>query len=300
MNRFCLLPVSVFLLFLFSYVMPTGTLRAQDRQVHDSFTSANQAYLRGQYADALTLYRQTAEQAGYSAALLYNMGNCLARMRKNGPAVLAYEQARFLAPFDPDVRTNLALLRARVNLPDPQRTWWHKGAALLNADQWLMASAALLAASVLLLFGALVGHNRWPGRFIPASLICLSAALLMAACAVYGYRYIDKDVLLMDAPLRISPFQEAAGLAELQAGQLVKSKRQHGKYVLIRTEDGRKGWVEAKYLARISDLGSGLVQEDRVTTLPIHRDNKGMKSAGIEHGTDPGFHQNRHPARQDN
>jgi len=271
MNRFCLLPVSMFLLILFSCIMPTGTLRAQDRQDHDFFTSANQAYLRGQYADALALYRQTAEQAGYSAALLYNMGNCYARLQKTGPAILVYEQARFLAPFDPDIRTNLSLVRSRANLPDPQHTWWQKGLALLNADQWLMASAAMLAASVLLLGSALVVRNRRPGRFIIASLLCLCASLALAAAALHGYRFINQDVLLVDAQLRISPFQDAAGIGKLQAGRIVRETKQHRGYVLIRTADGRKGWVEAEFLARIRDLGAGLALEQQRSDQPAAR-----------------------------
>jgi tetratricopeptide (TPR) repeat protein len=226
----------------------------------DLFHAGNQAFQKGRYEKALALYGRAAAQKGYSAALLYNMGNCFVHLQKPGPAVLAYERALLLDPGDRDARTNLALVRSRYHLPDPNHNGWLHILNLLGPDQWLMGGTTLLAATILLLLAA----ARRPSRSLFSLLSAAGLVLLLAAgmtlAAYRGYRHGQASIVLTDADLRISPFQEARSRDRLAAGQIVKVMKEHKEYVLVQDREGSKGWLRADSLARINDLKTGLAR----------------------------------------
>jgi tetratricopeptide (TPR) repeat protein len=236
----------------------------------DFFLTGNQACQKGQYEKALTLYDQAAAQKGYSAALLYNMGNCFAHLQKTGPAVLAYERALLLDPGDRDARTNLALVRSRVHLPDPGQNGWRHIPSLLGPDQWLMGGTTLLAATILLLFAGARRPSTSLFSLLSAAGLALLLAVGMTLAAYRGYRHWQASVLLTDADLRISPFQEARSRHRLAAGQIVKVMKEYKEYVLVQDREGSKGWLRADSLARINDLKTGLarISHKRSTARP--------------------------------
>jgi len=245
------------LIFLCCLVAPMGAQAAADRK-QDFFQQGNQAYARGQYEQALTLYRKTASLKGYSAALLYNMGNCYAKTEKTGPAILAYERALVLHPRAADIRANLALVRSHYHVPSPADTWWKQALALLGPNQWLIAAAVLLALSVMLLLPPVFNRQKQPARFICLALCALLGSLILSAFAVHGYRFLRNSVLLEDAPLLISPFPEATSMDRLRGGHIVHILKRHQTYVLIRSQNGQKGWLDSNKLARISAFDVGL------------------------------------------
>src|SRR5581483_2541171 len=52
----------------------------------------------------------------YSADALYNLANSYARAGKPGLAVLNYERAALLAPYDPDIAANLQYVRTSAHI----------------------------------------------------------------------------------------------------------------------------------------------------------------------------------------
>jgi tetratricopeptide (TPR) repeat protein len=224
----------------------------------DFFAAGNQAYLQGQYDRALALYGQAAVEKGYSPALLYNMGNCFARLDKTGPAVLAYERTLLLDPGDRDARANLALVRSRAHLPDPGRHWWQQGVTLLGPDQWLMGSVFLFAVSILLLLVITRKSTRLVAFFLFVALL-LAGGMVLAA--YQGYGHWQENVVLKEANLLISPFAAAKSQGRLGAGQLVRVIKNHQEFSLVQGEHGNKGWLRTTDIARIDDLQTGLIRE---------------------------------------
>ena len=55
-------------------------------------------------------------QPRYSADGLYNLANSYARAGKPGLAVLNYERAALLAPYDPDIAANLEYVRTSAHV----------------------------------------------------------------------------------------------------------------------------------------------------------------------------------------
>ena len=75
---------------------------------------ANAEYDKDNYAGALKLYLQVAQEEGTSSDLYYNIGNTYYRMGDLGHAVLNYERALILNPGNEDARTNLEFVNSKI------------------------------------------------------------------------------------------------------------------------------------------------------------------------------------------
>ena len=223
----------------------------------DSFDLGNQAYMHKDYTAALNDYRQTAAELGYSASLLYNMGNSYTRLGKTGPAILAYEQARLLEPSNPDIQANLTAVRKANGIYRQDQPWWQRAITILNADQWLLISGISFALfSACFLLPVLLKDTSWYTRTLKAATaVTLLCALLALVPAIYGYYHRQDGVVLDQTRLRISPFAEADSAGTIKAGRIVHPLKSYKNYILIRDANNRKGWLAADELGWLSRLG---------------------------------------------
>jgi len=224
-------------------------------QAADSFELGNQAYMRKDYDAAITYYRQAAKKRGFSASLLYNLGNSYARSGKIGPAVLAYEQALQLAPTDPDIRANLESIRKANGLYEPNQQWWKRAVSILGADQWLLLatiSFALFSGSLLLM--ALV-RKSWSTRILKTVAVITSVCtLLTLPAALLCYRHRLDAVVLVATRLKISPFTEADSTGTIEEGRIVTPLKTYKDFILVQDGKGRKGWLSIRELGSIQRL----------------------------------------------
>src|ERR1700691_4086711 len=97
-----------------------------------------------------TLARPSQPQ--YSADGLYNLANSYARAGKPGLAVLNYERAALLAPYDPDITANLEYVRTSAHVPtEPQsRLARIAQAASPTLAAWLGVVGVVLVGAALL------------------------------------------------------------------------------------------------------------------------------------------------------
>lgn len=75
---------------------------------------ANAEYGKDNYAVALQLYQQAAQEEGTSSDLYYNMGNTYYRMGDLGCAVLNYERALILNPHNDEAKENLEFVNSKI------------------------------------------------------------------------------------------------------------------------------------------------------------------------------------------
>lgn len=75
---------------------------------------ADSAYMREQYADAVSLYTQSIVNEGASATTYYNLGNAYYRAGDLGHAVINYERALRVDPSNEDARVNLGFVNERI------------------------------------------------------------------------------------------------------------------------------------------------------------------------------------------
>ncbi len=219
-----------------------GPSRAESRGA--SFDEANRSYSEGHYADAVTDFETLARSRGWSAPLLYDLGNAYAQEGNVGLSVLNYERAQVLAPRDPDIAANLAYVRAKAGLPAPVQPWYRRLARTLSLTTWtLFAVSGFWLACVAFLAG-----RKWRVRrlFHAAAFAALVSVTTVAAAVVLD-RDLDHAVVVerKTAPVRVSPFDTAASEAALSEGEEVSIIGRHGDFVRVRDGQRRTGWVQS-------------------------------------------------------
>src|SRR5437899_269638 len=116
------------------------------------------AYRAGDYAKAADAFREQATLRPVSGTL-QNLGLAEWHCARTGRAVLAWEQALWLNPFNEAARANLRFARKTAQLESPDLTWYEVVSTWLPMNWWAWASTLSLWSAVGL--GALPGILRW-------------------------------------------------------------------------------------------------------------------------------------------
>ena len=78
-------------------------------KINSIFSDANKLYEEGDYLEANNLYRNIASSNIISKDLYYNIATSYAELGSNGHAILWYERALNISPFDKEIKNNIEL-----------------------------------------------------------------------------------------------------------------------------------------------------------------------------------------------
>ena len=209
------------------------------------FRDGAAAYRTGDYPRAADAFRQSVAQEPASGAL-QNLGNAEWQRQRPGAAILAWEQALWLDPFNGAARQNLRFARKTAQLEAPDLAWYEVISTWLPAGcwAWVAGSSLWLAVGMVLLPGILRRRKATWHQAIAAFGLMV---FLLSAPAHVGVHTRSRIgfILQPDTPLRLTPTFEAQAVTRLAAGEPARWVRTRGNYLLIRT--GRAlGWVEAR------------------------------------------------------
>lgn len=210
---------------------------------NDPFRLGTEAYRYGEYGEAVEHLRLAAVEQPSSGALL-NLGLAEWHRGQVGAAVLAWEQARWIDPYDNRPRENLAYARQLTGIGSPEYSWYERASAWLPINAWAWAAGVSLWLAVGMV--VLPGVLRWRKTAWQQAVAALALAVFFACLpAHYGVLTRTKIgfVLQKNLPLRLTPTAEAEVLMKLAAGEPVRELRVRGGYVLVRTAEGQ-GWLE--------------------------------------------------------
>ena len=161
-----------------------------------------------------------------------------------GAAILAWEQARWIDPFDSRAEANLKFARQVAQVDAPQLKWFETASTWLPPNTWVwLAGASLwLAVGLLVLPGIFrrrkAGwHQMLAALAFGGFLFCLTANFGVVSRTQIGF------VVKKNALLRLTPTREGEVISTLAAGEPARKLRTHGSYLLIRTT-GASGWID--------------------------------------------------------
>ncbi|HSI85417.1 MAG: tetratricopeptide repeat protein [Candidatus Methylacidiphilales bacterium] len=243
-----------------------GTL-AHAAVIEDAFTRANKLYAEQKYTEAIEGYEDILKQNGYSANVLFNLGNACLKDKQFGRAILNYERAIRVDPSDPEIHKNLVIARQEAGLPPIKVPWW---LALLRHHSWDEWAYAVSASFTLMW---IVGGLAWwrPDlcrllgvskegeiRFWRAGVafLALSTFILSAFLAVSLQPRLD-GVVLKAGPALISPLENAGDLYQLREGEIVNVEGKRNDYFYARNYEGKGGWIP---ITRMQPIVPDLVQ----------------------------------------
>jgi tetratricopeptide (TPR) repeat protein len=216
------------------------------------FQTANANYAAGRSTEAARGFEKIIAERGYSAPVLFNLGNASLKAGQPGRAILNYQRALLLAPDDAAIRSNLSVARRNAGVAASENRFWEKVARVLNLNTqaWILVWSTAIICAVVLASRFLPAFPRAAGRWVTvlAAISALAAALGMALqwpernCAV---------VLEANTTAHIAPADASGVLLNLNAGETVRATKSHNGYTLVRLRDGRSGWVKNTAVARV-------------------------------------------------
>jgi len=133
---------------------------------------------------------------GYEASsLFYNLGNAYYKQNDLPRAILYYEKARLLAPWDEDIRQNLAMpiqelsIRSTAYRILPEAVDQRIGRSLAP-DQWALVSVILFALSLGALYLYLTG-SRYASKtgFYNSNFLLVFSSPALCLCAIVNRPY---------------------------------------------------------------------------------------------------------------
>jgi tetratricopeptide (TPR) repeat protein len=227
---------SLLLLALATAVLPlkAGTVTLDD---------GNAAFATGKYHDATQAYQAVLAERGYSAPVLYNLGNSLYHEGKIGEAILAYKRAQWLAPHDADIAANLALAQQQAGVAVAGPRWYDKVAGMLSASGW----AWLACATWTLFCLSLLARRIAPQAKSLLSLLATADAFVLAiaiAAAVLTSGGLNEAVVIdKNASALISPFPAAQTVFSPAPGETVTVQKAYNDFLLVADRAGHSGWI---------------------------------------------------------
>ena len=211
------------------------------------FQTGVAAYRSADYTQAAEAFRQSVTLQPASGTL-QNLGNAEWQCRRPGDAILAWEQALWLDPFNESARQNLRFARKTAQLEAPELAWYEVISTWLPVAwwAWIAGGSLWLAVGMGMLPNILrqrkaIWHQAIAALALMVFLLSIPALFGVQTRARIGF------VLQKDTPLRLTPTLEAQSVTRLAAGDPARWVRTRGRYVLIRTSR-TLGWVEQDQL----------------------------------------------------
>jgi hypothetical protein len=207
------------------------------------FRAGVSAYHTGDYSAAAAAFRQSVS-AQPASGTLQALGNAEWQARSAGAAILAWEQALWLDPFNRSARQNLRFARKTAQLESPELAWYEVVSTWLPVNWWAWIAGISLwvAVGMAILPGIL---RRPKATWHQAMAACGLMVFLLSLPALAGVQTRSRIgfVLAKETPLRLTPTQDAQAVTHLAAGEPARWVRARGPYVLLRTNRAL-GWVE--------------------------------------------------------
>lgn len=221
------------------------------------FTEANKQYQNENYSGAAEGYATLILSGLRNGEMYYNLGNCYFKLGMLGKAILSYRLAELYLPRDQDLKTNLAYAREMTRDTIESRQiisflnefcfWYSK----LNLKELLLVFLTVNALCWTLALARLWLRNAY-WRYLFLAALALAAVLALSlGFKVYHANYAaDAVVITREVSVRAGNGISNTVLFQLHDGVECRIIRQEKDWVKLELADGKRGWVESRWLGR--------------------------------------------------
>ncbi|MDP3980636.1 MAG: SH3 domain-containing protein [Chlamydiota bacterium] len=238
--------------FVFLVCFFSVSVRLCAQPSEEQFMGANQYYHNGEYEKALKEYLDISEHGTISGNLFYNIANTYYKLGRIGYALLYYERAKRLMPYDEDLFENAHFLSSLIKdaIPIESHAWYvrmHRNLRdLFGWKIWLIV-ICLLYFSAVFLAGISIYTLRYRSRLL-WTVAFLSIFVLLFSCLAWDNYRVQKIVkngvvVVPEINVRYSPSYEGAVAFKVHEGISMQIIRSVGEWRQIRLSKGKSGWV---------------------------------------------------------
>jgi len=226
---------------------------ADEAVYYEAFSKASNQYSKSLFEDAAKTYEDILDHNYHSANLYYNLGNTYFKLGLLGKAILNYERAKKLMPYDGDLRSNLEYAYSLVQQPamDRGRIWFrHRVQKFLDSltINGLTKILSFIYLSIIaLLIGSIFNKNsrRLYVNSIASALIAALFFLTWLGVNIYRAEHIVSAIIITkEANVRFEPVEGATVHFKLYEGLNIEVLKTRGSWSQVKREDGKIGWLE--------------------------------------------------------
>jgi tetratricopeptide (TPR) repeat protein len=215
------------------------------------YNRANARYTDKRYQEALALYRELVDRGILNASLYYNLGNTYFKLGEKGKAVLSYERAMRLKPFDRDIRANLRFVKR--SLQDQITPLYNERFSRFFSTLLELLTLRNIVRIEIFFFTLAVSlfvlSLFMPSHPLKNVIIVIVVFFIVSLAGVFVKNYQEQNhphaILMEEIDVRSSPIEESETLFTLHEGAKLRVVEKRGEWVRFRIEDGREGWVRA-------------------------------------------------------
>ena len=227
------------------------------------FERGNQAYLHGDYKNAIDAYEQVLAAGVVHEDLYYALGNAYFKADRLGPAILNYERALALDADQDDAQHNLKLARQTA-----AQRWQDKLVGVEADPLWMRALAAFTPGGLTLLFLGLYATMFalvLVVYFLPRGFLRVSVSVVLVfvilgtggAGALLGGRWwlanrADYGIVLPDEiAVKDGPDASYQSSFTVHAGLRVRAVARDQDWIKVRLANGLEGWIREREFGRL-------------------------------------------------
>jgi len=219
-------------------------------------------YQNNNFQESLDIFNKLIASGFSSYKLYYNAGNAAFKTGDIPSAILNYEKALLLKPFNEDARYNLEVARTYTIdklevIPEVFFTRWFKMfSLLLHTNTWASISLVFFALSLILLAVFLFSARyRLKKLMFISSVIIFFISLLSFTLATMNKSLTsNNNEAIVFEPVATGTSSPGSGGNELfviHEGTRVKIEDKLGEWYEIKLSDGSVGWIPMNFVKKI-------------------------------------------------
>ena len=221
------------------------------------------AFVRGDYASAITIYENLLSGDNESVDIYYNLGNAYYKNGEIAKAVLNYERAALLRPGDKDIAFNLELARSKTVdkvTPLPRfflSEWMDVVINAFNMQTWSNVAIIFFMAMLLTILLFLFGKNIAVRKISFFTAIFSLIITIFANIAAFNQyiRLTERNEAVIMQPsvtVKSTPGNSGTDLFVVNEGRKVTITDDSMQgWKEIELEDGNVGWIPTEVMERI-------------------------------------------------
>ena len=222
---------------------------------------AAKAYADKNYQEAAMIYDSLINK-GQSADLYYNYANTQFRLNNIGKAILFYERALVLSPYDSDIRRSLEYANTTItDKIDGFHTffiveWLQEISKIFNSNQWAYICIGLFVLGLILVLMFLFSTTMNIRKIaFYLGIVVILASFISLFFSFYQKKYLTHNpyAIVMDGSVSVKASPSMAGkeLFILHEGTKVEIIADIDNWKKIEIADKRTGWLPAKTIERL-------------------------------------------------